>query len=113
MQSITLSQIMESLTKLPPDKLVVVYDFISYLTQKETGRVLREAVSDDKPVAVVLSMAEYERLVARRRRKAAFHNFARQLGQEVEKLGLTEEELMKDLKQTKREVFEEQYGRPA
>jgi prevent-host-death family protein len=69
--------------------------------------------SSGAPVAVILSMAEYERLVAHRRREslAAFHDFARNLGKEVERRGLTEEELLADLEKTKREVFEERYGR--
>jgi len=69
--------------------------------------------SSGTPVAVLLSMAEYERLIARKRQKAAFHDFARNLGQEIEKRGLSEEEFMADLEKTKREVFAEQYGRPA
>jgi prevent-host-death family protein len=69
--------------------------------------------SSGAPVAVILSMAEYERLVARRRAKAAFYDFSRNFGREVEKRGLTEEEFMADLEKTKREVFAEQYGRPA
>ena len=70
--------------------------------------------SSGAPVAVLLSMAEYERLVAHKRRReslAAFHDFARNLGKEVERRGLTEEELLADLEETKREVFEERYGR--
>ena len=68
--------------------------------------------SSGAPVAVILSMAEYERLITRRRESlAAFHNFARNLGKEVERRGLTEEELQADLEKTKREVFEERYGR--
>ena len=69
--------------------------------------------SSGAPVAVILSVDEYERLVARRRREslAAFNEFARSLGKEVERRGLTEEELLADLDETKREVFEERYGR--
>ncbi len=69
--------------------------------------------SSGAPVAVLLSMAEYERLTAYGRRKAALHDFSRHFGQEVERLGLSEEEFMADLEKTKREVFAEQYGRPA
>ncbi len=65
------------------------------------------------PVAVILSMAEYERLVARRRAKAAFYDLSHNFGREVERLGITEEEFMADLEKTKRRVFAEQYGRPA
>ncbi len=66
--------------------------------------------SDGVPVAVLLSIAEYERLMARER-LAAFNDFARKLGQEVEKRGLTEDELLADLENTKREVTEARYGR--
>jgi len=70
--------------------------------------------SSGAPVAVILSMAEYEQLVTRKRRReslAAFHDFARNLGKEVERRGLTEEELLADLEKTKRKVFKERYGR--
>ena len=69
--------------------------------------------SSGAPVAVILSMAEYERLVARRRAQAAFYDLSRNFGREVERLGITEEEFMADLEKTKRRVFAEQYGRPA
>lgn len=67
--------------------------------------------SKGAPVAVILSVEEYEKLVSRQNAKAAFRDFARNLGKEVEKLGLTEEELLADLEITKREVFEERYGK--
>ncbi len=66
--------------------------------------------SSGTPVAVLLSMAEYERLVAHKRRKATFHEFARNLGQEVEGQGLSEEEFTSELESTKRRVSTEQYG---
>jgi prevent-host-death family protein len=66
--------------------------------------------SDGVPVAVLLPIAEYERLMARER-LAAFNDFARKLGQEVEKRGLTEGELLADLENTKREVAEARYVR--
>lgn len=69
--------------------------------------------SSGTPVAVLLSMAEYERLVARERRKVAFHNLARNLGREVEQRGMSEEEFASELEATKRKVFAEQYGCPA
>jgi hypothetical protein len=40
-----------------------------------------------------------------------FHEFARELGREAEERGLTEEALLADLEETKREVFPEHYGR--
>jgi hypothetical protein len=53
---------------------------------------------------------QYEQLLLYKR-LAVFNEFTRQFGQEVERRGLTEEELMIELEGTKREVFEEQYGR--
>ena len=79
-------------------------------------RQLREHAviqSSGTPVAVILSMAEYERLTARRRAKAAFYDLSRNFGREVESLGITEEQFMADLEKTKRRVFAEQYGRSA
>jgi len=68
--------------------------------------------SSGEPVAVLLSMSEYERLRARER-LAALDDLGRNLGREIEKRGLSEEELMADLEKTKHQVFEERYGRPA
>jgi len=68
--------------------------------------------SSGESVAVLLPMAEYERLM-KSERLAAFDDLTRNLGREVEKRGLSEEELMAELEQTKRRVFEERYGRPA
>jgi hypothetical protein len=42
----TIPQIEDALRKLPVDKLAVVYDFVSYLAERETGRLLREKLSD-------------------------------------------------------------------
>ncbi len=42
---------------------------------------------------------------------ATFHDFARNLGEEIAGRGLTEEELLAELEATKREAFEERYGR--
>jgi len=58
-------------------------------------------------------LMEYNQPVEHQKRKAAFHEFARHLGQDVEKRGRTEEEFMAELEQTKRQVFSEQYGRSA
>ena len=65
--------------------------------------------SSGAPVAVLLSVAEYERLLSQKQ-LAAFTGFARELGKEVEEIGLSEEELVADLERTKREVFTERYG---
>jgi len=36
MPAMTVKQIEEQLQKLPPEKLAVVYDFVSFLVQRET-----------------------------------------------------------------------------
>ncbi|MEK7327680.1 MAG: hypothetical protein AAB217_20740, partial [Chloroflexota bacterium] len=66
--------------------------------------------SSGAPVAVLLSVAEYEQLL-RYKRLAIFEKYTREFGQEVEKRGLTEEQLIAELEETKREVFQERYGR--
>ena len=38
MEAVMIPQITESLQRLPTDKLAVVYDFISYLLDRETGK---------------------------------------------------------------------------
>jgi len=46
MQTVTIAQITERLRKLPADKLVVVYDFVSYLIERQWGQALRETISE-------------------------------------------------------------------
>ncbi len=45
MQTVTITQITERLKALPADKLVVVYDFVLYLSEREAGKILRDATS--------------------------------------------------------------------
>lgn len=46
MQTVTISDIVECLQRLPADKLVVVYDFVSYLFERETGQSLIKPSSE-------------------------------------------------------------------
>lgn len=46
MQTVTIPDILERLQRLPADKLVVVYDFVSYLFERETEPVLTKKVSE-------------------------------------------------------------------
>lgn len=39
MQSVTIPDIVERLQRLPDDKLAVVYDFVSFLSEREVERV--------------------------------------------------------------------------
>jgi hypothetical protein len=46
MQTITLPQLNERLKLLPPEKLAVVYDFVSYLSERELNFRLRETPTE-------------------------------------------------------------------
>lgn len=46
MHTVTISEIVERLQRLSADKLVVVYDFVSYLLERETGQELLRTASD-------------------------------------------------------------------
>jgi len=52
MQTVTISQIAERLSALPAEKLVVVYDFVLYLSEREISEILRETAA--KAVEFVL-----------------------------------------------------------
>lgn len=64
---------------------------------------------DGFPVAVLMSYQEYERL-CRQQAISAFERFSRELGREIEQRGLTEEELLDELKKAGQEVYAERYG---
>lgn len=42
MHTVTIAQISESLRKLPTEKLVVVYNFVSYLSERELDEILHD-----------------------------------------------------------------------
>lgn len=46
MRSITISQIVERLQRLSADKLEVVYDFVSYLSEREIRQALTGGASE-------------------------------------------------------------------
>lgn len=46
MQTVTVPEIVERLQRLPADKLVVVYDFVSYLFEQETRQALIGTASE-------------------------------------------------------------------
>jgi PHD/YefM family antitoxin component YafN of YafNO toxin-antitoxin module len=64
---------------------------------------------DGFPVAVLMSYQEYQNL-SRERALEAFKRLGQDLGREIEKQGLTEEQLLEELEETRRQVFKEQYG---
>lgn len=60
MQVVTVDQIDERLKKLPPEKLVVVYDFVSYLIERMTEQNL-----SDMPSEALQTMIASEAVLAR------------------------------------------------
>lgn len=69
---------------------------------------------DGLPVAAIISMDEYHTYERMRERLekggSEFERLARELGQEAEKQGWTEEQMMAELKQDRREIIKEKYG---
>ena len=45
MHTVTIAEITERLRKLPAEKLAVVYDFVSYLSEREISEILRETAT--------------------------------------------------------------------
>lgn len=85
-------------------------NFSAVVRKLRKGRNHAVIQSSGTPVAVLLPISEYEQFL-RYERLVVFDRFAREFGQEVERRGLSEEKLMADLEETKREVFRERYGR--
>ena len=46
MASVTITDIDERLRHLPPEKLIVVYDFVSYLLERDLADLLTDADTD-------------------------------------------------------------------
>lgn len=85
---------------------------------RATGKALKRVALDDEhlvverdgyPVAVMMSYQEYEQLM-RERALTAHRELVRDLGQEAEKQGLTEEQLMADLEKDKQALYQEVHG---
>jgi hypothetical protein len=52
MPPVTIAEIDERLQHLPPDKLVVVYDFVSYLLERDLADLLMDIDSDARATMV-------------------------------------------------------------
>jgi hypothetical protein len=48
MGSVTITDIDERLRRLPPEKLIVVYDFVSYLLERDLADLLTDADTDSR-----------------------------------------------------------------
>lgn len=66
------------------------------------------------PVIVMLSMAEYQLLMRERelreQRLKKYEDTARRIGQEIERHGLSEEEVLAQLEETQQQTYEDRYG---
>jgi prevent-host-death family protein len=69
---------------------------------------------DGLPVIVMLSVAEYQLLMREREQREErlkkFEATARRIGQAMERQGLSEEDVLAQLEETKQEVYNEHYG---
>ena len=82
------------------------------------GKLLKRVYDSDEhliierggfPVAVMMSYQEYEQF---RRQQAleAHRELVKKVGAEAEKQGLTEEQLIEELRETRKEIYKETYG---
>src|SRR5215470_2673776 len=91
--------------------------------QRQFGEVIRRVHSGEEHVivqqnglslVVMISMSEYDELMKERelreeREKRAVE-LSRKFGEEAKRRGITEEELLANLEETKNEVYQEKYG---
>lgn len=95
------------------------------MAHRQFGELIRRVYSgqeyfivekDGLPVAAILSMAEYEVFIQhqaeqeRQKSVEEFRQLAHQIGTEIEQRGLSEEEVMAELEETKKKVFRDYYG---
>lgn len=70
---------------------------------------------DGLPVIAMISVAEYDALMREREHREArlkkFEEQARAIGEEFERLGLTEEQVLASLEETRQKLYDEQYGK--
>lgn len=87
---------------------------------RQLGQIIRAvALSDEHvviekgglPVAVMMSMNEYDRLITDRRLRE-HERLARSLGQEATREGLTEKQLLAKLEEDRQAIYRERYGQP-
>jgi hypothetical protein len=48
MEAVTITDIDERLRHLPPEKLIVVYDFVSYLLERDLADLLTDTTTDSR-----------------------------------------------------------------
>ena len=88
--------------------------FSDVLRRTHSGKEHFIVERDGLPMLAIVSMPEYEEFMKERERKEErlrlFRKHARALGEEAERKGITEEQLMAELEKDKEKVYQEYYG---
>ena len=70
---------------------------------------------DGLPVAAIMSMADYEELMRERKQRderlKRFRELAHSIGKEIDRKGITEEQMMEDMERIRKELYQEHYGK--
>jgi PHD/YefM family antitoxin component YafN of YafNO toxin-antitoxin module len=91
------------------------------IINRAAGKILKRVVigkehliveRDGYPVAVMVSYPEYEQMM-RERSLATHRELVQTLGDEAERRGITEEQLMTELEEIRKAVYQETYGKTA
>lgn len=86
--------------------------------RNQFGKLLKEVYRGEKhfvveksgiPVAALIGMREYEEF-RRWLAKKLHHQLGRELGAEFKRQGLTEEQLIEDMEEDRKAVYQQQYG---
>lgn len=89
-------------------------NFGDLIRRTYSGREHFVVEKDGLPVVAIISIAEYEELMRERERQEKrvkrFEKLAREIGAEFERQGITEEQLMADMKKVRKQVYQEFYG---
>jgi prevent-host-death family protein len=91
--------------------------------QRKFGDVIRRVFSgqehfvvekDGLPVMAIISMQEYDEFMKepeeRDRRRREFRDLVRPFGEELERRGITEEQMMEDMEKTREKVYRKHCG---
>ncbi len=92
--------------------------------QRQFGDVMRRAHSGEEhiivqqnglPLVAIISIGEYNDLMKERElreaREKRAEELSRKFGEEANRRGITEEQLLANLKDTRKEVYQEKYGK--
>jgi prevent-host-death family protein len=95
-------------------------NFRDVVNRAGSGREHIIVERDGLPVIAIISMAEYEALIKEReqreneteQRLKRFEQAARSIGEEMARKGLSEEDVLAQLEETRAEVYQKHYGKP-